>query len=83
VPVVGRADDDGVDVVAREDFLVVARGEDVVAPHFTTVTTPRTGVLVRRLRSTFGNLGQKAGCFGWERSIVDLNHDERSVNRGS
>ena len=32
VPVVGRGDDDGVDVFAGEDLVVVAGGEDVVAP---------------------------------------------------
>ncbi len=32
VPVVGRGDEDGVDVFAGEDFVVVAGGEDVLAP---------------------------------------------------
>ena len=32
VPVVGRGDDDGVDVFAGEDLFVVAGGEEVVAP---------------------------------------------------
>jgi len=30
--VVGRGDEDGVDVLAGEDFVVVASGEDVLAP---------------------------------------------------
>ena len=34
VPVVGGADDDGVDVLAGQDLVVVAGGEDVVAPEF-------------------------------------------------
>ena len=37
VPVVGRADDDGVDVFAGEDLVVVAGGEDVVAPELLAV----------------------------------------------
>ena len=37
VPVVGGADDDGVDIFAREDLVVVAGGEDVVAPDFLAV----------------------------------------------
>src|SRR5262249_52782118 len=34
VPVVGCADDDGVDIFTREDFAVVASGEELVAPDF-------------------------------------------------
>ncbi len=34
MPVVGSADDDGVDVLALEDLAVVACGEDPVAPEF-------------------------------------------------
>ena len=34
---IGRADDDGVDIFARQDFFVIARGEDVVAPEFLAV----------------------------------------------
>src|ERR1700739_794404 len=37
VPVVGRADDHRVDIFARQDFLVVAGGENVVAPEFLAV----------------------------------------------
>ncbi len=32
VPVVGRGDDDGVDVFAGQDLFVVAGGEEIVAP---------------------------------------------------
>ena len=32
MPVVRRADDDGVHVLARQHFAVVARGEELVAP---------------------------------------------------
>ena len=31
---VGRADDDGVDVFARQHLAIVARGEELVAPDF-------------------------------------------------
>ena len=34
VPVVGGADDHGVDVLARQHFAVIARGEEVIAPDF-------------------------------------------------
>ena len=34
VPVVRSADNDRVDVLARQDFVVVARGLDIVAPQF-------------------------------------------------
>ena len=37
VPVVGGADDDRVNVLARQNLVVVARGEDVVAPQFLAV----------------------------------------------
>ena len=37
VPVVGGADDDGVDVFAGQDLVVVAGGEDVVAPELLAV----------------------------------------------
>ena len=37
MPVIGRADDDGVDVGASKNFLVVAGSEDVVAPEFLAV----------------------------------------------
>ncbi len=37
VPVVGGGDEDGIDVFAREDFGVVAGGEEVGAPEFAGV----------------------------------------------
>ena len=37
MPVVGCANDDGVNILAGEDLVVVAGGEDVVAPDFLAV----------------------------------------------
>src|SRR5260370_14585035 len=37
VPVIGRADDHRVHIFSRQDFLVVARGENVIAPEFLAV----------------------------------------------
>ena len=37
VPVVRRADNDGVDILARQDFFVVTGRKDVVAPEFLAV----------------------------------------------
>ena len=37
VPVVGRGDDDGVNVFARQDLAVVAGGEDVLPPELLAV----------------------------------------------
>jgi len=37
VPMVGRANDDGVDVLALQNLTVVARSKDVVAPEFLAV----------------------------------------------
>ena len=37
VPVIGRANDHRVNIFARQDFLVVARGENVVAPELLAV----------------------------------------------
>ena len=34
VPMVGRCDDDGVDILARQHFAIIARGEQVAAPQF-------------------------------------------------
>src|SRR5207302_2039653 len=38
VPVIGGANDDGVDVFADKNFVVVAGGEDVVAPELFAVS---------------------------------------------
>ena len=40
VPVVGRADDHRVNILARQNLVVVAGGEDVVAPEFLAVLQP-------------------------------------------
>src|SRR5579864_45514 len=37
---VGHADNDGVDILARKNFSVVTGGEDVVAPDFLAVLEP-------------------------------------------
>ena len=34
MPVVGRPDDDGVDIFARQNLAVVASGEKIIAPEF-------------------------------------------------
>ena len=40
VPVIRRADNDRIDILARQNLVVVARGEDVVAPDFFAAREP-------------------------------------------
>ena len=40
MPMVGRADNDGVDILTRQNLLVVTGGKDVVAPKFLAVLEP-------------------------------------------
>ncbi len=61
MPVVGRADDDGVDVFAFQDFAVVAGGEEVCAPEFLAVLEP--AVVTVRNRDQF-DAGNVHGIFG-------------------
>ena len=61
MPVVGGADDDGVDVFAGEDLVVVAGGEDVVAPELLAVREAAVVAVGHGDQLDAGNLHGESG----------------------
>ena len=61
VPMVGRADDDGVDVFALQNLAVVAGGKDVIAPEFLAVLEAAVVAIRHGNELHAGNLQRNLG----------------------
>ena len=71
MPVVGRADDDGVNVFARQNLAVVARGKEVVAPKFLAVLKPAVVAVGHGHQLDSGNLDGLCGI-PWPRQPAPI-----------